>query len=508
MKISISNKRLDHKPDTPQEKGLYFKDLLFKTGNFHSSSIKEIVGGGWTITYLFKDDVFGRSNHYMKDNYVGTQFICVDIDKCDLSPEDFVERIKYRPSVIHTTFSNLTERKEGKYCYHLLYFFDDVIPGEDNFRVVFDKLTEDYKEYVDDCARDCHRVMFTSNSVLPNYQYEEYDMTYHLNDFISYEYDDINQFFKGDDESKSNDWEKTVSYDKSYSSHYNISRETNISQKKDVDNTFDLDVEFLNDLYTMNRSCFIGKYSTTYPYITETVMENDRFENGYVDLRGEEYYVVPSAQYRWDHKNNKPHVPKVQIGIRTKMLWLDTLCFMKIVPGITKEYLVYLLVTEVFRNFDNTDRQMTNKFIIDKCKEVWNNMDNLNIKPVRKSFRIDKKYWIKKGYKDWLEVSRIIRRQMRCEDFGEYYDFSMTVEDNVKEMRNNNVKTTKRTLVRWLEENGFPYELEKDRRDRMIVQLYEEDRTRSSREIEKLCLNSGVKVSYRTIQKVVGNIDL
>ena len=75
-------------------------------------------------------------------------------------------------------------------------------------------------------------------------------------------------------------------------------------------------------------------------------------------------------------------------------------------------------------------------------------------------------------------------------------------------MRNNNVKTTKRTLVRWLEENGFPYELEKDRRDRMIVQLYEEDRTRSSREIEKLCLNSGVKVSYRTIQKVVGNIDL
>ena len=497
MKISIGNKRLNAKPETQQEKCQYFKDLEFKTVNVCAEKIKDIVDGGYTITYLFKDKVFDRSNHYMTDNYVGTQFICVDVDSCEIAPQEFVERIKYKPSVVHTTFSNLTERKNGKFCFHLLYFFDEVILGEDTFKEVFAALTDDYKEYVDDCARDCHRVMFTSNSSLPNYVYEEYGITYDVDDFVCSGYDDIDQLFKADNDV----WEKSVSCDRSNT--HNISRDAEISQE----NIFELDTVFMKDLYSLDRQSFIIKYAEVYPYVTQTQIDNNRYENGYADLRNEEYYVVPSAQYRWDYEKNTPHIPKIKEGVRTTILWLDTISFMKIIPNITKEYLVYLLITEVYKNFENRDGQMTNRFIIEKCREVWENIDKLDVRPVRKTFKIDKEYWINRGYNNWLEVARIVRKGMRCDEFGSLYDLSKTVEDNVREFRNYGVNTTKRTLVRWLEENEYPYDTDKDLRDRLVLKLYNEDPTRSSREIEKLCTDAGVKVSYRTVQTIISEFN-
>ena len=40
MKISIGNKRLEAKPETPQEKGQYFKDLEFRTVNVSAESVQ------------------------------------------------------------------------------------------------------------------------------------------------------------------------------------------------------------------------------------------------------------------------------------------------------------------------------------------------------------------------------------------------------------------------------------------------------------------------------------
>ena len=57
MRISIGNKLLTHKPNTQQEKSRYFKGLKFKTEDFSNDKIREMIGKGTTITYLYKDDV-------------------------------------------------------------------------------------------------------------------------------------------------------------------------------------------------------------------------------------------------------------------------------------------------------------------------------------------------------------------------------------------------------------------------------------------------------------------
>ena len=68
------------------------------------------------------------------------------------------------------------------------------------------------------------------------------------------------------------------------------------------------------------------------------------------------------------------------------------------------------------------------------------------------------------------------------------------------------MNTTKRTLIRWLKDNGLPVITNKDIRNRMVIDLYKQDSSRSSREIERLCLERGVKVSYRTVQKITDKI--
>lgn len=500
MKITLANKTLEDKPPTKQARDAYFKGLIFRSIEIETSAMKEIISNGGTISYIYKDNIFRRKKGYMKNNYVGTQYICVDIDKSNISPTEFVEHVKYKPSILHTTFSNLTERKDYKYCFHLLYFFDGIIYGEDNFDSIFNLLTDDYENLVDKQARDCHRVMFTSNSSLPDYEYKDYGITYKVSDFINQDYNDIDNLFEVKHED--DNWDKISGADISNIFSNNILGKTDLSQ----DTTFILDKQFFNDMYSMKRSDFIYHYSSTYPYVTETYIDPSRYENGYVDLRHEDYYVVPTAQFRWDAERQKPYIPKIKEGSRTKMLWYDILCFMKIVPDVTREHLVYLAITEVYRNFENGDKQLDNMFIINKCKEVWNTIDDIKVKPVKKSFKIDKDYWLKRGMDNWLSITNYIRKQMKCEDFGNLYDYSLTIEQNIKEFKKFGVVTTPKTLKAWLDKNGIPYTTDKEVRDEYVQKLYEGNKNLSSRELEQLCKKQGIEVSYRTIQRILAHI--
>ena len=142
-------------------------------------------------------------------------------------------------------------------------------------------------------------------------------------------------------------------------------------------------------------------------------------------------------------------------------------------------------------------------FIINKCKEVWNNIDTIDVSPAKKSFKIDKNYWIERGMDNWLSITNHIRQQMKCEDFGNMYDYSMTIEQNLKEFRNYGVKTTFKTLQKWLDQNSIPYTTDKQIRNEHVIKFYEEDNSRSSREIERLCKQNNIDVNYRTIQRIL-----
>ena len=492
MKITIANKKLISKPQTNLEKAKYFKNIEFKTGNFTVSSFKKIVENGCTITYLYNDDSFNRDNSYMKNNYRGTQFICVDIDSCEINPNSFVESINYKPTLYHTTFSNLTPQKENKWCFHLIYCFDNIIEGEENFKKVFDTITEDYRNYVDECAKDCHRCIFTSNPTLENYIYVNNDIIYNVDDFLKEEYDDLDCFFDGDSKCLKN---LPCSH---INSHNNIqAEEKNETPKK---NDWNLEEEFFSDLNSMRRGDFLTKYLLKYPYFNCSVADDRQIRetnNGivYEDWRGHEYYEVPS-KYRYI--NGKHQIVKIPNGNRTKSLMYDCLCFMKCIRNITKEYLVTMLLNEVYKYYDNTDGELNNYKILGIAKYGWNMKNEINIEPLKKKFKI--RYSI--------EVSKrkavgIVQKLQKDEEIGNIIDLDASIEENMKLMKEYGLSIKKTRLIQFCNDYDLRMHTDKEIRNNEIMKLYEENKTISLRQLEKLCKEQGLKISFQQLQRII-----
>lgn len=502
MKLTIANKRLNQKPNSNTEKANYFKGIVFKTGNFSLDTFEKIIKNGYTITYIFKDDVFDRSNHYMANNYVGTQFICVDVDKSDVSPKNFVESIKYKPTYLHTTFSNLTPQKENKYCFHLIYCFNDIIRGEEDFNTVFEILSEDYSDYVDSAAKDCHRVIFTSNSSNDNFELYKYDCIYNVNDFIpntgNEEIDNLDTFFDVNTFGKNN--KNAYILNPTNNIQDNEKKFPTEKTKNIGTNSFNLDNQFWEDLNTMSRSMFLHKYLDIYPYITSSrATEEQLFKTDsgiyYEDWRNKDYYEVPS-KYRYINGERK--IVKVEAGNRTKSLMFDCLVFIKIIPNITKEYLVTMLVNEVYKHYNNTDKELSNYKIIGIAKYGWDLKENININPIKKKFKIVFTESMKKN-----AAVGVLNKLMKDDEIGNNLDLSISLEDNIKYFKDNGIKITKQRLVQFCKDYDINLLTDKEIRDNKVMDLHRENESLSSRELEKICKENGINISYRTIQNII-----
>lgn len=502
MKISIANKKLLSKPETNLDKAKYFKDITFKSGNISKDTFIKCIETGCTITYLYKDSEFNRSNSYMKNNYKGTQFICVDVDSCNVNPIEFVEGLKYKPTLLHTTFGNLTPQKQNKWCFHLFYIFDEVIKGEDNFRFVFDKLTEDYSDYVDNCAKDCHRVIFTSNKNLPNYICKDYGIIYKVKDFLSTV---VEEFVELDNFFNENQVGKKIKDASILTTTNNIQATEKSFPKEKSDkisrNDWNLNEDFFTDLNTLKRSDFIDKYYSdrisSHTVITDEMIRYT--DNGiiYADLRDVDWYEVPS-KFRFNPTTGKSSISKVQNGNRTKSLMFDCLMFLKCNPTISKEELVVALINEVYKYYNNTDKELSNYKVLGIAKYGWNLKDNIQVEPLKKKFKILVSDSMKK-----ITATGVINKLMKDEQIEENLDYTKTLEDNIKLMKENGIKITKNRLQQFLKDYEVTLKTDKQIRNEKIISLYRENPTLSSRKLETLCRENGINVTYKTIQGII-----
>lgn len=493
IKVTISNKTTNRKP-TPQNIGAFFgkkntsSRILFKTGNFNLQTLETIVSSGYVLAYqCVNDDAMDR-----KAGYIGTQFIIVDVDAVDYSIEEMLSIAEHKPTIIHTSFSHLTEAKKNKACYHLIYCFNQTIYGEENFNTALSYVTSGYEHLVDDNAKDCHRIAFTSHSSLHNFQIINTSIIYNVDEVLANsQEDDLASFFDEHEDVTS-------------------STSSTIQEEYKPTESFTLDKDFVKDYFSMLRGEFCNRYARTYPYITETVVPEYMYENGYADLRNSNYYSVPSCKYQWDSTANKSIIKKVTNGHRTIMLWLDAHAFCHIIPNITNEYLVYLLTKTVYEHYDNGDGQLSNSFIINKAAEVTKGF-NSGYTPtgltIKKSFKIDKGYWFIRGIEDVHVMTANIIKMMKSNSYGELYDFNKTVEENLNEFERYGVKTKKATLIKWLESNGLDYVTEKQYKRQMIQYYYNEDNTRSVRTIQQLLKdNNNISTSKDTIVEVINSL--
>ena len=468
MQVTISNLTIQNKPSR-EAMGKFLCGLQFSTRNLPLNKVRQAIEEGYTFTYLYKDTDFSYKGYDKTKNFRGTNYIIVDIDKCDLSPEEFVQGITHKPTIWHTTFSNLSERKGGKYCFHLIYCLTTTVYGEQNFRQLFDTFTADYADQVDEQARDCHRIVFTSNKSLPNFVYGcsgiVYDPTLFIHDIEDVEAEEVVTPVP--------------------------TTNTTVREK----NTFNLNEDFFTDLMTLGRKEFLRAYMPIYAPHRSTPITEDLVRvapNGvkYADLRGIDYYEV-SSKYRFDPDKGKGQVVKVAIGERQRQLFFDIGLFMEVNPDITKEGLVTAIVHEVWEYYDNSDKELTNARIIQRCAGLWDKRPTM--KPTERKFKILETEDMTKR-----KACGVVKKLFKDEQIGELLDLSATLEDNLKV-----IPTSKKRLLQFCEEYGLELMTDKERRNERVKEIAQEHPQASLRQLEELCKAEGVAVSRNTIRQVV-----
>ena len=143
---------------------------------------------------------------------------------------------------------------------------------------------------------------------------------------------------------------------------------------------------------------------------------------------------------------------------RRKCLFVSALIRRKIMPDITFEHLLYNLVAERQWYYDNSDNVLNNQELM----RIANNAlsmayEKINVSTKRKpsKFKVDKAYCLEKGIKPKAMVG-LVRRKLKDEEIGSLYDCSLSVKENLEQLKANGIKIGLSRLYEFCDKNGIP----------------------------------------------------
>ncbi len=487
MKVTIStNKFFEIKPNA-NEIGKELSDAVFETIDIKPSDFSTIVEKGCVLSCNCNSVKYDY--HYdKKSNYKGIQFVLIDVDESDLSIDEILNRMKYKPTVFHSSYSHLKENKQFKNCYHLYFFLDEEIEGIENYTKLFDIFSEGIEDILD-CKVKCpQRIVFTNFKNNDNFEYHQNNTIYKVKDFI-----DVNQ-------NKLRNLNDIINWTKNDSTHILYNRHNICVQQKNVQlkNPYNIDNDFFNDLNSLKRSELVDKYFPIYPFLRESEYKIDNSKS-YIDLRNQDYYEVFNKT-RFDGDKGKFVKKKVENGNRHHQLFLDAIQFKVANPSISIEGLILALVNEVLNYYDNSDKEMTNKAIIQTALKVYNG--DYKASKSKKKIKVNKSYF----YENECSIQKkigIAKRDLKDDAIGELINLSLSLEDNLNEVRNNGISLNKKRLVEFCERYNIKLKTNKEIRNDKIIELYKSNKDLSYSKLKTICEMNGIDVSSKTIERII-----
>ena len=470
MQVTLSDKCSKTKPDVG-----FYKDLVFTTQKCSLDDFESYTEQGYVLTGNYKDPTFTRNGHYMRDNFVSTQFICIDVDHCALTADEILARMKHEPTFYHTSYSH---QLDGTNRYHFYYCFEKPIYGAENYEIVFNKVIEGIEDLYDKRAKSCRRMFNTSNSESPNYEFRYIGAVYPLP-------------------------EEYTTPTEGTPSHITNTMEHSSIEWTDIQ----ISASFRNDFLLMKRYDFIAKYSTEYPFYYETII--DFQGKPYANVSDIDYYIVNPLKYKYDPGKKKMVRNKVKIGERHNQLFKDAIQFKAANPGITIEGLVLALTHDVFNFYNNSDGEMSNCAILSVAKDVISN----TYQPLKskRRFKVNMAYFAEANMTIQQKVGQA-RKDFNDERIAaviENYDLlskEISINDVVQVLKEHSVIVKKKRLLEFCDRYGIVFPTKQEILRRKVLSIHDSNPDLSSRDIESICLTKGIKVSYKTIQYILKSI--
>ena len=435
MKLSVSTERFERKEDIVPKQLKFEQDLL--TVEEFKGKIKD----GYCFCHWFNTskDAFSIAEK-TKSNFDCANVVFIDVDDYDVEMKEFVKHLPRQPTIYYTTPSN---GKNGKYRYRLCYLFNQDIKDSETFTTIYNGIVNSfrmsYPDYPDKdkCGGVSAQYMNGNGSL--NCEVYSTDCIYTLSDFgVSYT-------------------TTTTSID-----NFKVSTESKIQSNKDENKEFPFtDLEFKADFYSMSPNDLIVKYYQRYKFFDSTELQYN--EEGYA-LIGDDYRQIFRRWYLDISTDDKGREHKATVlrkrrdgDKRRYYMYLSALIRKQIKPDITFEHLLYNLVCERQYFYDNSDRVLTNQFLMEKALTVINTpIEKISLGTCKKrpKYKVDREFCRKNGIKP-VALSNKVRSKLYTEKIGELYDCNLTVAENLEIIRSYGVKVGKTKLYQFCKEMGL-----------------------------------------------------
>ena len=399
--------------------------IRYRRRTFTQNSLMVVLGTGYCVAHCFKtnNEVFTQSEK-TNDNFEYTQMIGVDIDDCNTDMETFIKSLKKKPTFAYTTFSNGIKGNR----FRMIYLFNQKIDSIPLYKAVYNWITEGLN-INDNCMKSVSQQMFGTNFAAKWYNSRVwYDVPTECKSIVSEQ--------KGSSELNNKEEE-----------HY-------IGMTPDVNNDTFSDNAVVKALYSMSPQNFIFYFRQTYDYFTATPL---RYENGYA-LIPEDYYEIKRPWYKDKVGDNTISVVKtIKDGEQRRKRLCNTAIILRAIKrDISFEHLLYILVCERQYYYDNQDKALNNKELINIAKwAIELPSEQINPQKVKHpKFKVDKSYWAERGVTA-KQAANIVRGMLKSQEIGSMYDFNLTDVENIKVMKDYGLSVSIKTLKRWRKKNGI-----------------------------------------------------
>lgn len=441
IKVSVSKQSFKIKPDQSK-----IKELKFERKSITLEEFKRLIQEGYCFCHWFrtKNSIFSTKEK-INNNFVGANLIFVDVDECQTEMNAFLSKLSTKPTLYYTTPSNMEEGKG--YRFRLCYLFIEDILNCKELEALYDAIIRSIQADIpsfkdkDPCGKQPSRY-FNGNG--KNCELHTTDNVFCFNDF-------------GIDR---------ILIEESY--YVGILNPGSIEPKlkenevlSDTQFKFK-DEEFKNDFFTLSPYDLIEKYKDKYEYFVSTELHfNDEgyaiIDDNYNEIRRK--YYIDSYQDENGKEHKCPVPKKLKDGDqRRKKLFLSGLIRKSIKPDIGLEQLLFNFIYDRTYYFDNSDKVLTNKRLLEIAKDVIKlppESIKLNNKWKKPKYKIDKEY-CRSHNKSPKTLSNEVRSLIKDREIGELYDINLSVKENLQIIKNAGLKVCLSRLYQFCKKHNLP----------------------------------------------------
>ena len=487
--------------------------------------------------YYTKDGYFTLSTKEM-DNFKGAYYVGVDIDNTRYSsPTEFISKLKFKPTFWYSTFSHLTVDKNNDGIldnkFRLVYTFDSPIQDPYFFRycsfTIHKQIENDTQEGIEDeCGTNCTQ-NFIGTSVNELTEYGISDIIYSLSDFQITE-DGYLEFLQ-----------QGCGYGKNIKAKHkrNIQQRIcvllshNTSLYKPTPLTppqgYNLwDIETQSDAWKCSILGFDTDMQLDYQYLTyEKFHYNYKHKYRYCFRKEkEEWLMMDNIRYQkcdddylelpWIGMKSKEseNILKIKDGQGRRLKLFFRAWFRRIInPRISPSELLYNLIVDKERFFDNSDGVLTLEFL----KKMVTDSFNYTIEGLKTTFKSQyeaaKNMYCKRRYLIHWSCRSLIRadtlgKELNWRLLDEIYDRTLTVAENLLIFNDSDLEEgiafSRNTLYRYCKGRGIntreAVKAKKDKEYELFKRLHKEGMSLRKEE-DYLEANGISKISTTKLRK-------